>query len=64
MALIHLLISILGSFPASALISGQRTVHTIDFSAVSCEELQDFEVPFSFRIDQTGLYFLWLFISC
>lgn len=30
-------------------------MHTIDFTAVSCEELQDFAIPFQFRIDRTAI---------
>ena len=55
-----------GSFPASSLLSSQRTVHTIDFSAVSTSELQDFQIPFSFRIDKTGnsMSFICFLFQC
>ena len=43
-----------GCFPISALLSSTRTVHTVDFLRVSCAELENFEIPFSFRIDKTG----------
>jgi hypothetical protein len=43
-----------GCFPVSSLISTNRTVHSVDFGRVSCAELQNFEIPFSFRIDKTG----------
>jgi histone-arginine methyltransferase CARM1 len=44
---------VVGYFQPSCLISNLRTVHTIDFLSVSCEELQNFEINFSFRIDKT-----------
>jgi histone-arginine methyltransferase CARM1 len=44
-----------GNFSPSILISSQRTMQSIDFQAVSCEELQDFEIPFQFRIDKTAI---------
>ena len=44
-----------GSFNADSLLSSYRAVHTIDFSSVSAEELQGFEIPFSFLIDRTGI---------
>lgn len=36
------------------LISNSRTVHMVDFSSVTCQELQHFEIPYRFRIDKTG----------
>jgi type I protein arginine methyltransferase len=45
---------IVGYVPAATLISRHRTIHTIDFSAVDNEDLQHFEIPFSFHIDKTG----------
>jgi len=36
------------------LISHNRTIHTIDFSAVTVEELQNFDIDFVFKIDRTG----------
>lgn len=44
----------IGCFPVASLISSNRTVHSVDFGRVSCDELQNFEIPFSFRIDKTG----------
>ena len=35
--------------------SNFRTVHTIDFNTVSIDELQYFEIPFSFPISKTGI---------
>ena len=43
-----------GYFPLSSLLSSHRTVHTIDFLEVKHEELLNFEIAFSFRIDKTG----------
>ena len=42
-----------GYFSPNCLVSSIRTVHTIDFLKVSCEELQNFEINFQFRIDKT-----------
>ena len=42
-----------GYFPPSSLVSSIRTVHTVDFLKVACEELQHFDIAFSFRIDKT-----------
>ena len=47
--------AVVGTFPLSSLLSTHRTVHAIDFSAVTPEELQGFDVDFSFRIDRTAL---------
>ena len=47
--------AIVGNFSIDSLLSFSRTVHCIDFSTVTCEELQNFEIPFSFRIDKTGI---------
>jgi len=41
---------VVGYFPASALISPNRTVHTIDFSEVYVEELHEFEIEFSYQV--------------
>jgi type I protein arginine methyltransferase len=51
-----------GFFPLQSLISNSRTVHSVDFSTVTCQELQQFEIPYRFRIDRTGLspLLLWL----
>lgn len=46
---------IVGYVAPRSLMSAHRTIQTIDFSAVSGEELQNFEVPFSFVIDVTGI---------
>lgn len=46
---------IVGFIPLTSLLSSQRTVHTVDFSSVTPEELQKFEVLFSFRIEQTAI---------
>lgn len=46
---------VVGCFPPSILISAQRAVHTVDFGATTCEELQNFEIDFNFRIDKTEL---------
>jgi histone-arginine methyltransferase CARM1 len=46
---------IVGYVSPLSLISAHRTVHSIDFSAVSTEELRQFEVPFSFLVSQTAL---------
>jgi len=46
---------VVGNFPSSSLISLARTVHDIDFNRVTCEELQDFTIFFSFQIDTTAI---------
>eukprot|EP00607_Mallomonas_marina_P009342 CAMPEP_0182421212 /NCGR_PEP_ID=MMETSP1167-20130531/6487_1 /TAXON_ID=2988 /ORGANISM="Mallomonas Sp, Strain CCMP3275" /LENGTH=326 /DNA_ID=CAMNT_0024598107 /DNA_START=225 /DNA_END=1205 /DNA_ORIENTATION=- len=46
---------VVGYFPAASLLSSERTVHSVDFSSVTAEELQNFEVLFSFRIEQTAI---------
>ena len=46
---------VVGTFPSSNLLSQYRTVHSIDFSQVTCEELQSFDIKFSSKIDQTGI---------
>lgn len=46
---------IVGYFHTSCIISSHRTVHSIDFQRVSCLELQNFEINFSFRIDKTSI---------
>jgi histone-arginine methyltransferase CARM1 len=43
------------SLTAKQLLTAQRTVHTIDFQTVTSEELQNFYIDFSFRIDTTSL---------
>jgi len=45
-----------GYIPPASLISHNRTIHTIDFSAVTTEELQNFDINFVFKIDRTGKY--------
>ena len=47
--------AIVGNFNSENLLSFSRTVHCIDFSTVTCEELKSFEIPFSFRIDKMGI---------
>jgi histone-arginine methyltransferase CARM1 len=39
----------------SSIISNHRVMHTIDFSKVSCKELQNFEINFKFNIEKTCL---------
>ena len=46
---------VVGAFSTSNLISSQRAVHCVDFLTVTTEELQNFEIEFRFRIDQTAL---------
>lgn len=46
---------VVGFFPASSLLSSERTVHTVDFSSVTAQELQNFEVLFSFNIEHTAI---------
>lgn len=46
---------LLGGFNVEDLLSNFRTVHTIDFTSVSVEELLYFEIPFSFPIHKTGI---------
>lgn len=46
--------AIVGYVDPTSLLSNQRTVHTIDFSVVSCEDLRFFIIPFSFKIEKTG----------
>lgn len=46
---------IVGFFPISYLISNSRTVHSVDFGSVTCQELQHFEIPYRFRIDRTAI---------
>lgn len=46
---------VVGNFSSSSLISLSRTVHEIDFNQVTCEELQDFTINFSFTIDTTAI---------
>lgn len=46
---------VVGYFPSTFLISKQRTIHCIDFNVVTCEELKNFEIPFTFRIDKTEI---------
>ena len=53
--LLHLLPP--GYIPPASLISHNRTIHTIDFSAVTTEELQNFDINFVFKIDRTGTCF-------
>lgn len=43
-----------GYIQPETLISTHRTEHTVDFSLVTVEELQDFEIEFSFPITKTG----------
>jgi hypothetical protein len=45
----------LGYFSSSLLISSLRTIHCFDFNSVTCEELMNFEIPFIFEINQTGI---------
>lgn len=47
-----------GYVPPATLISANRTIHTIDFSAVTVEELQNFDIDFVFKIDKTCEPFL------
>jgi histone-arginine methyltransferase CARM1 len=46
---------IVGYVDPNSLISHQRTVHTIDFSAVTVEELQNFDISFRFEIAKTSI---------
>jgi len=46
---------IVGLIPPTSLMSSQRVEHTIDFSRVSNQELQNFEVKFAFKIDKTAI---------
>lgn len=46
---------VVGYFPAASIISPHRTCHTIDFSVVRPEELHNFTIAFSFKIDQTAI---------
>ena len=46
---------IVGYFNAKQLISGQRTVHSVDFQTVTAKELQNFCISYQFRIDKTDL---------
>lgn len=46
---------VVGTFPITNLLSQYRTVHSIDFATVTCDELKKFTIPFSFKIDQTGI---------
>jgi len=46
---------VVGCFASDLLLSSQRAVHTIDFSAISGEELQNFDIEFNFRIDKTAI---------
>lgn len=46
---------VVGCFSSASLLSAQRAVHMVDFSATTCEELQNFEIDFNFRIDKTAL---------
>lgn len=46
---------VVGYFSTACLISSHRTVHTIDFLSVTCQELQNFEIGFSFRVDKTAI---------
>jgi histone-arginine methyltransferase CARM1 len=47
--------AVVGTFPPSALLSQDRTVHEVDFSVVNNDELQGFVIPFSFSIDKTAI---------
>lgn len=49
-----------GYVPPSTLISSNRTIHTIDFSAVTVEELQSFDIDFVFKIDKTGKHMQYI----
>lgn len=51
----HLSQPVVGYFPSSMIISPMRTVHTFDFSHVSCDELKNFEINFSFEFDQAAV---------
>ena len=53
--LIIFIFTYVGGFNAEDLLSNFRTVHTIDFNTVSIDELQYFEIPFSFPISKTGI---------
>lgn len=46
---------IVGYIEPTALISRNRTIHTVDFSAVTVDELQNFDIPFTFQIEKTAL---------
>jgi histone-arginine methyltransferase CARM1 len=46
---------VVGFFPSSSIISQHRTVHTIDFSAILPNELQNFHIEFAFQMDQTAI---------
>jgi len=50
-----IILCVAGYFPAASLLSATRTVHTIDFSRVTCEELQNFTIEFSYTIDRAAL---------
>lgn len=46
---------VVGYFEPRQLVSNQRTVHTIDFQTVTIEELKNFHIDYSFRIDRTDM---------
>lgn len=57
------LILFIGFADPSCLISRQRTVQDIDFSAVDKDELLDFVIPFEFLVDRTGWFFIAAFAT-
>lgn len=46
-----------GYFPSSSLLSSEYASYEVDFRSVTAEELQNFEIPFSFTIERTGIHF-------
>lgn len=46
---------IVGYVSPEVIISSHRTIHTVDFSTVTVQELQNFDVSFSFVADKTAL---------
>ena len=46
---------VVGYFPASSIISDNRTVHTVDFTQIMGEELHDFTIDFAYKIDRTAI---------
>jgi hypothetical protein len=48
--------------PVDSLISSHRTIHDVDFSVVTKEELQQFEIPMTFLVEKTGA--LCLLLGC
>jgi hypothetical protein len=45
---------VVGYFPPTCLLSRSYVRHRVDFTTITCAELQNFDIPFNFTAEKTG----------